>query len=258
MSLIVLASASGAPGVTTTALGLAVSWPRPVVLMDADPVGGSAVLAGHFRGGLEHPDAMVSLVMALREGRLAEVLPQVLVELPGSQASLLAGPRSAAQAGSLAELWSPLLAQLRLTETAGCDVLVDLGRLGMVGAALPVLAGADAAVLLTRSDLVSLSAARQWGLSWASAAESGTGPAVARCVVVGAGRPYSSREAAQVVGLPVVESIVWEEKAAAAINGAALVSGRAAARLGRSYESLGAGIRELLAVTDRGTAGVGA
>lgn len=40
MALVVLASASGAGCVTTTALGLAMRWPRPVVLVDADPVGG--------------------------------------------------------------------------------------------------------------------------------------------------------------------------------------------------------------------------
>ena len=37
MSLIVLTSASGSPGVTTTALGLALGWPRPALLVDADP-----------------------------------------------------------------------------------------------------------------------------------------------------------------------------------------------------------------------------
>ena len=53
MAVIVLASASGSPGVTTTALGLALLWPRPVVLVDADPVGrfgdSGRLLAGHGR-----------------------------------------------------------------------------------------------------------------------------------------------------------------------------------------------------------------
>jgi Mrp family chromosome partitioning ATPase len=46
MSVIVLTSASGSPGVSTTAVGLALSWPGPVLLVEADPTGGSAVLAG--------------------------------------------------------------------------------------------------------------------------------------------------------------------------------------------------------------------
>ena len=54
MAVIALASASGSPGVTTTALGLAMLWPRPVLLVEADPTGGSGLLAGYFRGTREY------------------------------------------------------------------------------------------------------------------------------------------------------------------------------------------------------------
>ena len=47
MAVVALASASGSPGVTTTALGLALLWPRPVLLVEADPTGGSR-LAGRL------------------------------------------------------------------------------------------------------------------------------------------------------------------------------------------------------------------
>ena len=50
MAVIALGSAAGSPGVTTSALGLALTWPRPVLLIEADPTGGSAILAGFFRG----------------------------------------------------------------------------------------------------------------------------------------------------------------------------------------------------------------
>ena len=46
MAVIALASASGSPGVTTTALGLALLWPRPVLLVEADPTGGSGLAGG--------------------------------------------------------------------------------------------------------------------------------------------------------------------------------------------------------------------
>ena len=46
MAVVALTSASGSPGVTTTAVGLALTWPRPVLLIEADPTGGSGVLAG--------------------------------------------------------------------------------------------------------------------------------------------------------------------------------------------------------------------
>jgi hypothetical protein len=64
MSLIVLASASGSPGVTTTALGLALGWPRPALLVEADPTGGSAIAAGYLRGSVVPPEAMIELAMA--------------------------------------------------------------------------------------------------------------------------------------------------------------------------------------------------
>ena len=57
MALIVLTSANGSPGVTASALGLALSWPRPVVLVDADPTGARAVPAGYLRGGQLPTDA---------------------------------------------------------------------------------------------------------------------------------------------------------------------------------------------------------
>ena len=55
MALIVLASASGAPGVSTTALGLTLNWHRSVLLVDADPTGSSAVFAGYFQEARNPP-----------------------------------------------------------------------------------------------------------------------------------------------------------------------------------------------------------
>ena len=50
MSSIVLTSASGAPGVTTSALGLALAWPRASVLVDADRAATPTVMAGYLHG----------------------------------------------------------------------------------------------------------------------------------------------------------------------------------------------------------------
>lgn len=123
MAVIVLASASGAPGVTTSALGLALVWPRPVVLVDADPVGGSAVLAGYCQGTVAHNDAMVGLALAHRDGHLGQRLASVLMPLPDTQVSFLPGPRSHAQAASLDGLWSGLAVELSGLARNGQDVL---------------------------------------------------------------------------------------------------------------------------------------
>ena len=84
MSTVVLASASGAPGTTTTALGLALTWPTASVLVDADRAAAQTVLAGYLHGraagvGLEsvlqaHRER-TPLAAALAEARLRHPLP---------------------------------------------------------------------------------------------------------------------------------------------------------------------------------------
>ena len=44
MSIVALTAVCGSPGVSTTAVGLALCWPRPVMLVEADPTGGSSIL----------------------------------------------------------------------------------------------------------------------------------------------------------------------------------------------------------------------
>ena len=59
MAVITLCSASGAPGVTTMSVALAMNWPRPVLLVEADPrvflvgYGASASTLGATRAGRE-------------------------------------------------------------------------------------------------------------------------------------------------------------------------------------------------------------
>src|SRR6188472_228780 len=133
MALIVLASAAGSPGVTTTAVGLALSWPRPVLLVEADPTGGSAILAGYFRGGTAHPAGLIDLAWADRQGSLAAALPGLTLPIPDSQASLLPGIRAHGQSRSLTGLWESLISTLKGLEQTGQDVIVDAGRLGLTG-----------------------------------------------------------------------------------------------------------------------------
>lgn len=248
MALVVLASASGAPGVTTTALGLALCWPRPVVLVDADPVGGSAVLAGYFRGGVAHNDAMVQLVMAHRDDRLAEGLRSVLMPVPDSQVLLLPGVRSHTQAASLGELWPGLGVELRALEATGQDVIVDAGRLGMVSAPSALVEQADLALLVMRSDLPSLAAARQWAAGWGSARDDGTGASGAGLVLVGEGRPYSAGEVSRVLRIPVVEKVAWDERTARVFSVGERGSAKlASSRLVRSYRALAGAVDAVVA-----------
>ena len=119
MAVIALGSAAGSPGVTTSALGLALTWPRPVLLIEADPTGGSAMLAGFFRGTTAHTAGLIDLAWAQREGLLTDALAELPMPIPDSSASLLPGIRSHTQAGSLAALWEPLAAALKRLHDTG-------------------------------------------------------------------------------------------------------------------------------------------
>lgn len=211
MAVIVLASASGAPGVTATALGLALAWPRPVVLVEADPTGGSAVLAGYLRGEVPHDRGLVNLALAHRNGGdLADALPGVLLRLPGTGVDLLPGVRSHAQATALAPVWEPLSTVLAALERTGTDVLVDAGRLGLTGAPWPLVRAADVALLVTRTSLPALSGARSWAKTLTDdAATAGTTAGVG-LLLVGEGHPYTAREIQSVLGLSVVASVAWD------------------------------------------------
>ena len=88
MAVIALASASGSPGVTTTALGMALLWARPALLVEADPTGGSALLAGYWRGQRDQA-GLLELVMAERHGVLADALPRMVLTVDGTDVSVV-------------------------------------------------------------------------------------------------------------------------------------------------------------------------
>ena len=127
MAVVTLSSASGSPGVTTTALGLALLWPRPVLLVEADPTGGSNLLAGYFRGTREYDAGLIEL--ALTASDFGEALADVAQSIEDTTVSFVAGTRSHTQAGALRDLWEPLADALGDLESTGQDVIVDAGRL---------------------------------------------------------------------------------------------------------------------------------
>jgi hypothetical protein len=209
MAVIALTSASGSPGVTTTALGLAMSWPRPVLVVEADPTGGSGLLSGFFRGTREYDGGLIELAWSAID--TADALPSVVRPIEGTQVSFLAGTRSHHQAGGLRESWEPLAEALADLEGGGQDVIVDAGRLGLVGSPEPLLDRADLTLLLTRTNLPALAAAR----SWADSMRCDSGGLGHRVVVlVGEGQPYGAAEVSKVLGLPVLAAIADDPEAA--------------------------------------------
>jgi MinD-like ATPase involved in chromosome partitioning or flagellar assembly len=218
VALFVLTSASGSPGVSTVATGLAYNWPRPVLLIDADPTGSSALLAGHFRGELEPGPGLIDLAVATAEGHLDEAFPTAITKLPNSDVRFLAGVRSHEQARSLRSLWPQLLGVLRRLDEAGQDVVVDAGRLGLVGSPLELIDRADVVVLVTRNSLVSLAGARSWATGMRSRfAEHGGNCRLGMMVVDDIPRrvqAYGGDQVARALQLPVIASVPHDKDAA--------------------------------------------
>ena len=232
MALIVLASASGAPGVSTTALGLTLNWHRPVLLVDADPTGSSAVFAGYFHGTQEPTGGLINLALALREGTLAAALPRETLlldpEAPAERAPwFLPGIRAHEQAPSLLPLWEPLAEQLRALDRNGQDVIVDAGRLGLAGWPQPLIAASDLTLLVTRSSLPALAGARSWAKSLRDQFAAVGGLSRLGLLLVDEDRrwptmptgvprvrPYPPRHIAKALQISVTAAVGWDPEAA--------------------------------------------
>lgn len=217
MTVIALASAKGSPGVTTTALALAWAWPeaatgRGVLVVDADMAGGD-IATGYLQAAVPAERGLLSLA-AERTSDLSDRLWDHLVSLDGDQTRLvLTGITDRSQARAVAPQWSPLaeaLAALADGEPR-VDVFVDLGRLGTIGEATPLLERADLLLLGLRSTLTAAAATRSV-VSWLAQAPGDTSlhPRHVGAVVIGAGRPYSVSEITDALGLQVVTSIAWD------------------------------------------------
>lgn len=228
MAVITLASASGAPGVTTASLALAFAWPRPVYIIEADPAGASQISAGYLRGQVPHNRGMIDLAVAHRQGRLGESLRDVAIELPlrqvgangigetetNTEIRFVAGARSHAQAMTVARIWDSLDPVLKSLDRSGIDVIVDAGRLGMEGFASPIMRSADLALLTTRATLPALSGARGWARQLADEFDRVGALQGLGLLLVGEGRSYTEKQVRSVLKLPVVASLALDPVAA--------------------------------------------
>lgn len=213
MAVVALASASGSPGVTTTALGLTLLWPRPVLLIEADPTGGSALLAGYFRGTREYDGGLIEL--ALTANNLSAALADVARPIEGTTVSFVAGTRSHTQASALRDLWAPLAETLGELETTGQDVIVDAGRLGLHGSPQPLLDAADLSLLVSRTTLPHLSALRSWAEAFQRPALDWHQSAV---LLIGEGQPYNAHDVTAAVNLPVLAPLADDPESAAVFS----------------------------------------
>lgn len=160
MALYALISPGGSPGVTTTALALALSWPRPVVVAECDPSGGD-IVAGLYAGHLRAPRGLLGVAFEAGRGAaaLAAELSSQLVPLDDTgKRKFLAGITDPRQAVGLSPAWPGIAVGLG---SLGADVIADCGRLDS-GASQPtsVLTEAAAVILVMRPTLRQVARAR--------------------------------------------------------------------------------------------------
>lgn len=135
MAMLLLVSPGGAPGLTTTALGLALSWPRDVILIDADPCPGRAIESGFLAGRIPPRAGLIGLAAACRDGAdPVQAMWEEIIPLPhdddNKMVGLISGYGHLGQASLMGAAWPGLVSAMIDLGRAGVDVIVDGGRLG--------------------------------------------------------------------------------------------------------------------------------
>lgn len=234
--LIAVAAGKGAPGVTTTAVALALGWPREVVLAEVDPAGGDLVWQARLQSGaiLDPQRGVVSLTGAMQvaHGPSGRALTPHLQVLDGGL-PVLAGPAGPEQAAAIGAGWERVADALQAVEP---DVIADCGRLMTTASwAAPVVRAADLVVLVARPRVESVAHLRH-GVRMAaellnSVPGGGSGLARVGVVVVDeTARPWSRRTSQRSVtdvlaatpglgDVPVLGVLAWDPRSAAAVGG---------------------------------------
>lgn len=241
MGVVALTSAAGAPGVSTTALGLTLVWPGSAMLADLDHQ--QVFLAGYLRGEVATEKGLLRVLDAARHGSLqSDAVRDQAIVLPdddqpdGNRRLLLPGLPTPAAAGFLPAALPTILEVFETLGDAGLDVICDLGRAPREGIAPSVLAHIGRLVLLTVPTLRGLAAARACAERLQTAARS-TGAATRIGVVVvrrakslglmqETDKPeqlvaetyYNDREVAGWLGLPVDATIVHDARWASRLS----------------------------------------
>lgn len=229
--MVAVVGAKGAPGATTSAVALALGWPHPVLLVDADPAGGD-LAAGWLAGRVGLDRGLLSFAAATRHTDtpgVAELAAHVVGVPDAPRVLVLPGLAHAGQAGGLQErVWTRLLAAATApwppaepTPDPGgdaavgvrVDVLADCGRIGPT-TPWPLLASAGVVLLATRPTLRGVHHARHA----LAALTAGIGDVrQVRLLVCGAG-PYEPAEVGRAVGLEVAVTLPADFAAAQVLS----------------------------------------
>lgn len=230
--LIALASGKGAPGTSVTAAALAAAWPRPALLVEADPRGGN-FLWGWGQGATAEGRGLLGFEVSSRRMDPLEALSQQVVQLDQQwpDTFVLPGLDDARQAATID--WNGLAALLASQDQ--WDVIADCGTVPGVRAPSAIWSAADLTVLVTRATM----AAAHFAESSAQVLRGdlqahGLGIDRLVSIVVGAGRPYSLGEMEAFLAelAPAEGEINWDPDVAAAFSDGRDIASRRMRRSG--------------------------
>ena len=218
MTVLAVTGGKAGPGATTAALALGLTWPGPVLLVDADPCGGDMV-PGMLPGRVGTERGLLSWLVATRRLTVLEatgVLAEHVVALPEApQVWLMPGVQHVGQAQPLASGGWERLARVLEREPAatGRDVIVDTGRLSP-GACWPVLAVADQILLTVRPTARGV----QGALGAVDQLREHLGDlGLVRLLICGAGE-YGARDVSVQLGVRLAGALPQEQTAAAVLT----------------------------------------
>ena len=214
MALVAFASARS-PGLTTSMLALALSWPRPVLLAELDPDGGT--IAG-WRAANPDP-GLKTLAASGRHYLSPGLVTEHTQSLPNGVTVLMSPPSPDRCVAAFAALNLVGLGET-LRSIAERDVLADCGRIDSNSPVLPVVHEADAVIFVTRAALVDIVGLR------ARLETLELDPSVRAGIVVVKGGPLTVEDVVAAFTLPVIGTLEWDPRAASALNEGRLLLGR--------------------------------
>jgi hypothetical protein len=223
MAILLLTSAGGSPGVTTLAVGLALMWPRPILLADCDPGAHQAVLAGYLAGRSAGGKGLLRVAEAHRDRRpLREVVLDQTVPLSsedGNRRLFLPGFTKPGSASHFGAVWEDLAEALDRLADVDIDVIIDCGRMGPTGPPAPLLERSALTAVVLNSTLRSIMSARVHLPTLGDHPRlTATDRRDLGLIVVGEGQPYRSNEIAKALELPVITSIAHDRQTAAHLS----------------------------------------
>lgn len=236
MAVIAVVSAKGSPGATTTMVALTRAWARAqrgrrAIGIDFDPCGGD-VAAGVLAGAAPGAAGVLALATWRTDGASPAVESAAVPLDSDRTAALVPGVPDAARAGAIPLAWDVLSDALPELDGDGVDLIIDGGRLDGTAPVPAWLDAADRVLLVVRASLPWVNAAHRL-------ARACPAPARTALVVVEAPSPYSPREVARAVGLPLLGAIPQDPRSAAVhSDGASPARGYGRSPFARAIEHL--------------------